>query len=68
MIWTLINLVLRPHNSVLGQTLAGRVVVAGWDAALSPAMQEQRIAVAEEALAAVLVPDLDSRLGQPDYP
>ena len=54
--------------SGLGQTLAGRVVEAGWDAALSPAMQEHRIAVAEEALAAVLVPDLDMRPGQPGVP
>ena len=45
-----------------GQTLTGKVIDAHWDAALSIAMQKHRASVAEEALAAILLQDLDNRL------
>lgn len=45
----------------LAQHLDGNSVEASWDDGLAGAMREQGIAVAEEALAAVLLPDLDGR-------
>jgi uncharacterized protein (TIGR02679 family) len=42
-----------------GQALTGSTVAAAWDAALAPAMQRHRLAIAEEALAAALLPDLE---------
>jgi uncharacterized protein (TIGR02679 family) len=45
----------------LGHSLKGKPVEASWDAALTAAMQQHRISIAEEALAASLLQDLDSR-------
>lgn len=45
----------------LGKTLSGKAVDASWDNALAKVMQQHRIAIAEEALAASLLRDLDSR-------
>ncbi len=42
-----------------GQAFAGPTVAAAWDAALAPAMQRHGLAIAEEAVAAVLLPDLE---------
>lgn len=42
-------------------SLAGNPVEASWDGALTQAMRENRLAVAEEALAASLLQDLDDR-------
>ena len=47
--------------SGLGQTLTGKVIDALWDTALSMAMQQHRVSIAEEALAACLLQDLDNR-------
>ena len=44
-----------PHTQ---PDLAGGPVAASWDAALAPAMQHHRLAIAEEALAASLLVDL----------
>ncbi|MGB8843289.1 MAG: TIGR02679 family protein [Aliidongia sp.] len=44
------------------QSLGEKTVEASWDEALSRAMQEQRIAIAEEAVAGSLLQDLDDRL------
>jgi len=41
--------------------LVGKMAEASWDEALAPAMQEQSVAVAEEAVAASLLEDLDNR-------
>jgi uncharacterized protein (TIGR02679 family) len=41
-----------------GQALTGPTVPAAWDAALAPAMQRHGLAIAEEAVAAALLPDL----------
>jgi uncharacterized protein (TIGR02679 family) len=41
--------------------LAGNPVEASWDGALALAMQERRVAIAEEAVAASLLQDLDGR-------
>jgi uncharacterized protein (TIGR02679 family) len=43
------------------QSLGQKAVEASWDDALSLAMQERRIAIAEEAVAGSLLPDLDAR-------
>jgi uncharacterized protein (TIGR02679 family) len=45
----------------LDQALKGNPVEPSWDRALAPAMQQLRILVPEEALAASLLQDLDSR-------
>jgi uncharacterized protein (TIGR02679 family) len=51
---------LRGSQSVgSGQDLDGSPAVALWDAALAPAMQERRLAVPEEAVAALLLQDLE---------
>jgi uncharacterized protein (TIGR02679 family) len=42
-----------------GQALTGLRVAAAWDAALAPAMQRHGLAIAEEAVAAALLPDLE---------
>jgi uncharacterized protein (TIGR02679 family) len=42
-----------------GQPLTGPTVPAAWDAALAPAMQRHGLAIAEEAIAAALLPDLE---------
>ncbi|WP_287049281.1 DUF2399 domain-containing protein [Mesorhizobium sp.] len=34
---------------------------ASWDGVLAPAMRQHRVAIAEESLAASLLPDLDDR-------
>ena len=47
------------HAAHADYRLAGAPVVAVWDAALAPAMQAQGLALAEEALAALLLPDLE---------
>jgi uncharacterized protein (TIGR02679 family) len=44
-----------------GHALTGTAVAASWDAALAPAMQEKGWAIAEEAVAAALLADLDRR-------
>jgi len=44
----------------LGHSLNGKPVEASWDAALTAAMQQHRISVAEEALAALLLEDIES--------
>lgn len=44
-----------PHTQ---RDLAGDPVAASWDAALAPAMQRHGLAIAEEALAASLLADL----------
>jgi uncharacterized protein (TIGR02679 family) len=41
-----------------GHAITGKAVDASWDAALAAAMQEQRVSIAEEAVAAVLLGDL----------
>lgn len=41
--------------------LSGNIIEANWDSALSVTMQRQNIAIAEEAVAELLLPDLDSR-------
>lgn len=46
------------HAAHADYRLAGTPVAATWDAALAPAMQAHGLAVAEEALAALLLPDL----------
>ncbi len=43
------------------QRLEGKAIEASWDDALAAAMRAQGIAIAEEALAATLLPDLDGR-------
>ncbi len=45
-------------GSSLKQPLPGRAIDAAWDKALSVVMQQYRVVVAEEALAASLLPDL----------
>lgn len=45
----------------LGQPLVGRTVDALWDDALAKVMRQRRVAIAEEAMAASLLPDLDDR-------
>ncbi|PAQ06536.1 TIGR02679 family protein [Mesorhizobium temperatum] len=45
----------------LAHPLGGKVAEASWDGALAPAMREHCVAIAEEALAASLLPDLDDR-------
>ena len=47
------------------QPLEGRTVEASWDGALAAAMRGRGVAIAEEAMASVLLPDLDDRLGHP---
>jgi uncharacterized protein (TIGR02679 family) len=42
-----------------GQALTGSTAAAAWDAALTPAMQRHGLAIAEEAVAAALLPDLE---------
>ncbi len=42
------------------QLLGGSAVEASWDNALTTAMREHGVAIAEEALAAALLPDLDA--------
>ncbi len=42
-----------------GQALTGSTVAAAWDAALAPTMQRHGLAIAEEAVAAALLPDLE---------
>ncbi len=44
-----------------GHVLGGTAVDASWDAALTPAMLEQRVSIAEEAVAALLLQDLGHR-------
>jgi uncharacterized protein (TIGR02679 family) len=46
------------HAAHADYRLAGAPVAAVWDAVLAPAMQAQGLALAEEALAATLLPDL----------
>ncbi len=46
------------HAAHADYRLAGTPVAAVWDAALAPAMQAHGLALAEEALAATLLPDL----------
>ncbi|HNS86098.1 MAG TPA: DUF2399 domain-containing protein [Parvularculaceae bacterium] len=46
------------HAAHADYRLAGTPVAAVWDAALAPAMQAHGLALAEEALAATLQPDL----------
>ncbi|RWI23615.1 DUF2399 domain-containing protein [Mesorhizobium sp.] len=41
--------------------LGGKVAEASWDVTLAAAMRHHRVAIAEEALAASLLPDLDNR-------
>ncbi|MER8481359.1 TIGR02679 family protein [Mesorhizobium sp. M1322] len=45
----------------LAHPLGGKVAEASWDAALAPAMRQHGVAIAEEAMAASLLPDLDDR-------
>ncbi|RWC51103.1 MAG: TIGR02679 family protein [Mesorhizobium sp.] len=45
----------------LAHPLEGKVAEASWDGALTLAMREHRVAIAEEALAASLLQDLDDR-------
>ncbi|TIX01025.1 MAG: TIGR02679 family protein [Mesorhizobium sp.] len=45
----------------LAHSLEGKVAEASWDGALTLAMREHRVAIAEEALAASLLQDLDDR-------
>ncbi|RWN02643.1 MAG: TIGR02679 family protein [Mesorhizobium sp.] len=45
----------------LAHPLGGNMAEASWDGALAPAMREHGVAIAEEALAASLLPDLDDR-------
>ncbi len=45
----------------LGQSLKGEAVEASWDETLTTAMQEHRVSIAEEALTASLLQDLDDR-------
>lgn len=47
--------------SSLGQVLTGKVVDALWDESLVTVMQQHRVSIAEEALVASLLPDLDDR-------
>jgi len=51
------------HNQDATRALAGSVVAARWDGALSEAMLARGRAIDEEALAGGLLPDLDLRLG-----
>jgi uncharacterized protein (TIGR02679 family) len=44
-----------------GQPLVGKAVEASWDEALTAAMQQHRVSVAEESLAASLLQDLHDR-------
>lgn len=44
-----------------GRPLEGTAVEASWDEALTAAMRQHRVAIAEEALAASLLQDLDDR-------
>jgi uncharacterized protein (TIGR02679 family) len=46
------------HSAHADYRLAGASVAAVWDAALAPAMEVHGLALAEEALAATLLPDL----------
>ncbi len=46
----------------LGHLLKGREVTASWDAALTSAMRAHRLGIAEEGVAASLMPDLASRV------
>lgn len=48
--------------SILGRLLQGKSTEAVWDTALMAAMQQHRQSVAEEALAASLLRDLDNRV------
>ncbi|WP_287204855.1 TIGR02679 family protein, partial [Mesorhizobium sp.] len=50
-----------PMAPGLAHPLEGKVAEASWDGALAPAMRQHRVAIAEEALAASLLPDLDNR-------
>jgi uncharacterized protein (TIGR02679 family) len=43
------------------QMLTGNVATAAWDKELTSVMQQHRVSIAEEALAASLLPDLDNR-------
>ena len=45
----------------LAKPLEGKPVEATWDRALAVAMQEHQVSIAEEALAASLLPDLADR-------
>ena len=47
-----------PHTT---RDLPDSAVIACWDAALAPAMRQHGLAIAEEALAASLLPDLQGR-------
>jgi hypothetical protein len=47
--------------SSLTQPLDGRAIEASWDEALAAAMRGHGVAIAEEAVVAVLLPDLDDR-------
>jgi uncharacterized protein (TIGR02679 family) len=42
-----------------GRALTGSTVAAAWDAALAPTMQRHGLAIAEEAVAVALLPDLE---------
>lgn len=44
-----------PHT---GRDLTGAGLTATWDPALTPAMQQHGLSIAEEAVAASLLPDL----------
>ncbi|WP_428390627.1 DUF2399 domain-containing protein [Lichenicoccus sp.] len=44
-----------------GHTLTGKSAEAVWDEALTPTMREQSLTIAEEAMASVLLQDLDHR-------
>jgi uncharacterized protein (TIGR02679 family) len=44
-----------------GQMLTGKAINAVWDQELTLAMQQHRVSIAEEALAGLLLQDLDSR-------
>ncbi len=43
-----------------GHQLAGTEVMASWDCELAPCMRARRIAIAEEAVAGVLLEDLEN--------
>jgi uncharacterized protein (TIGR02679 family) len=45
----------------LGRPLKGKPVEASWDETLTAVMQRHRVSIAEEALAATLLQDLDDR-------
>lgn len=48
--------------SSAGRSLQGKTIEAAWDTALAPAMRQHRLSVAEEAVAASLLPDLRSHV------